>query len=225
MALVAIMTNQGDFNLGRRARSPDLPFASHRDQGNGASAMNDIENWMRLVFGIGLESQEMASWQMALRAVIVYAVTLAMIRLGKKRFMGKATAFDMILGIMLGSIVSQAITANAPLVPALTATAALIALHSVLKAVACRWHGFGEMIKGRPRMIVRDGRKDEEAMRTAYLTDRDLEEDLRRHGMTSIDDIAEARLERNGDVKAERQPIVVTVAVADGVHTVCIKMT
>jgi uncharacterized membrane protein YcaP (DUF421 family) len=73
---------------------------------------------------------------------------------GKKRFMGKAPAFDMMLGIMVGSIVSRAITGNAPLVPALAATATLIALHSVLTAFANRWHGLGEMIKGRPRVIV-----------------------------------------------------------------------
>jgi uncharacterized membrane protein YcaP (DUF421 family) len=46
--------------------------------------------------------------------------------------MGKAPAFDMMLGIMVGSIVSRAITGNAPLVPTLAATATLIALHSVL---------------------------------------------------------------------------------------------
>ena len=189
--------------------------------------MNEIGNWIKAALGIGLESQQMEFWQMALRAVIVYAVTLAMIRLGKKRFMGKATAFDMILGIMLGSIVSRAITGNAPLVPALAATAALITLHSALTAVACRWHGFGEMIKGRPRVLVQNGRKDEEAMRTAHLTNRDLEEDLRRHGMTSIEGIAEARLERNGDIsiiKSKQEPKVITIAVADGVHTVRIEL-
>jgi uncharacterized membrane protein YcaP (DUF421 family) len=189
--------------------------------------MNEIGNWTQVALGIGLESQQMEFWQMALRAVIVYAVTLAMVRLGKKRFMGKATAFDVILGIVLGSIVSRAITGNAPLVPSLAATATLIALHSALTAVACRWHGFGEMIKGRPRVIVRDGRKDEAAMRIAHLTDHDLEEDLHRHGMTSIEDVAEARLERNGDisiVKSKQEPKVITISVADGVHTVRIEL-
>jgi uncharacterized membrane protein YcaP (DUF421 family) len=65
-------------------------------------------------------------------------------------------------------------------------------------------------------------------MRITHLTDRDLEEDLRRHGMTSIEDIAEARLERNGDisiVKSKREPKVVTVAVADGVQTVRIELS
>ena len=100
--------------------------------------------------------------------------------------MGEATAFDMMLGIMVSSIVSWAITGNAPLVPALAATATLIALHSVLTAVACRWHGLGEMIKGQaPTRHCPRGDKDESVRRTADLTNRDLEDDLRRHGMTS----------------------------------------
>jgi hypothetical protein len=106
-----------------------------------------------------------------------------MVRFDKRGFMGEATAFDVILGIMVGSIVSQAITGNAPLVPALAATATLIALHSVLTAVACRWYGLGEMIKG--RAPTRQRPRGHSARRIAELTNRDLEDDLRRHGMTS----------------------------------------
>src|SRR3712207_8480435 len=47
--------------------------------------------------------------QMALRTVLVYAVTLLLIRLGSKRFLSEATAFDVIVGIMLGSVMSRAI--------------------------------------------------------------------------------------------------------------------
>src|SRR5690242_5788295 len=128
--------------LCRSTHNSVFPFATGRHQGNGDSTMSDIGNWVKVALGIGLESQQMEFWQMALRAVMVYAVTLAMVRLGKKRFMGKATAFDVILGIMLGSIASRAITGNAPLVASLAATATLIALHSMLSAVAFRWHGF-----------------------------------------------------------------------------------
>lgn len=53
---------------------------------------------MRLVLGFGVESQDINSLQMALRAVVVYIVTVLIVRLGKKRFMGRATAFDVILG-------------------------------------------------------------------------------------------------------------------------------
>jgi uncharacterized membrane protein YcaP (DUF421 family) len=45
--------------------------------------------------------------------------------------------------------------------------------------------------------------------------------------MTSIEDVAEARLERNGDisiVKSKQEPKVITISVADGVHTVRIEL-
>ena len=79
--------------------------------------MNEIDSLLRLVLGLGLESREINALQMGLRAVVVYVVTVIVVRLGKKRFMGQATAFDVILGIMLGSIVSRAVTGNAPFLP------------------------------------------------------------------------------------------------------------
>src|SRR3712207_4541978 len=151
--------------------------------------MSEIADLFRSLLGLGLDGDNLGALQMGVRATLVYVVTVAIVRLGKKRFLGSATAFDMILGIMLGSIVSRAITGNAPLVPALAAAAALITLHSALSAVAYRWHRFGEAIKGHARVIVRDGRKDETEMRAAHLTERDLEEDFRRHGITSIENV------------------------------------
>ncbi|WP_207459073.1 YetF domain-containing protein [Azospirillum sp. SYSU D00513] len=189
--------------------------------------MDEFDILARLILGIGSDNKEITAWQMGLRAVIVYVVTLAFVRLGKKRFMGKATAFDVILGIMLGSIASRAITGNAPFLPALAATAILVAMHSLLSALACRWHGFGAMLKGHSETLIRDGRIDERMMARTHLTDRDLEEDLRRHGLTDASGVAEARLERNGDisiVKAKPEPRVIEIGVADGVKTVRIEL-
>ena len=192
-----------------------------------AATVDEIDILARLTLGIGVDNKEITVWQMGLRAVIVYVVTLAFVRLGKKRFMGKATAFDVILGIMLGSIASRAITGNTPFLPGLAATAVLIALHSFLSAVACRWHGFGTMLKGHSEILVRDGRVDQRMMARTHLTDHDLEEDLRRHGLTDVSGVAEARLERNGDisvVKARPEPRVIEIGVADGVRTVRIEL-
>ena len=84
---------------------------------------------------------------MGLRAVLVYVVTVLMVRLAKKRFMGRASAFDVILGIMLGSIVSRAVTGNAPFLPTLVAAGALLVMHAVFSGIALRWHAFGGLIK------------------------------------------------------------------------------
>ena len=120
--------------------------------------MDELATLSSSVLGLGAGEDHVTAAQMALRAAIVYIVTLIMVRLGKKRFMGQATAFDMILGIMLGSIVSRAITGNAPFFPALAAAGLLIAMHSMFTGMALRSYRFGNMIKGHPRLLVRDGK-------------------------------------------------------------------
>jgi uncharacterized membrane protein YcaP (DUF421 family) len=165
--------------------------------------------------------------QMGLRAAIVYVVTVLMVRLAKKRFMGRATAFDVILGIMLGSIVSRAVTGNAPFLPALAATAVLIAMHWLFSSIAMRWHGFGFAIKGSPRLLIRDGRIDGHALRKSHMTEHDLWEDLRGKSVSDLRQVAEAHLERNGSlsvVKAKAEPKVVDVQVRNGVQTVRIEI-
>ncbi len=189
--------------------------------------MDDLWGMLRPALGLGLDSKELGTAQMALRAGVVYAAMVVAVRLGKKRFMGQATAFDVILGIMLGSLASRAITGNAPLGPTLAAAGALLAMHWAFSALALRWHRFGVAIKGRPVVLVREGRADERAMRAAHLTEHDLHEDLRRRGVGRVEQVAEARLERNGDIsviQAEKPPRVVEVRVADGVQTVRIEM-
>jgi uncharacterized membrane protein YcaP (DUF421 family) len=189
--------------------------------------MSDIEDLARFLLGAGLESKEINALQMGLRAAIIYVVTVVIVRLGKKRFLGRATAFDVILGIMLGSIVSRAITGNAPFFPALAAAAVLLAMHWLFSALAFRSHRFGEALKGEPRVLVRDGTIGWEAMRHAHVSERDLWEDLRGEGVSRLEQVSEARLERSGKlsvIKARAEPKVVEIAVADGVQTVRVEL-
>jgi uncharacterized membrane protein YcaP (DUF421 family) len=193
--------------------------------------MDEIAAWIRAALaldaGAGADAEEIGIAPMMGRAILVYLVTVLIVRLGKKRFMGRATAFDVILGIMLGSIVSRAITGNAPLLPALAAAATLIGLHWLLSAVACRWHGFGTLLKGHPRLLVRDGVVDRNQMRRTHMSEHDLWEDLRGKGVAELGRVAEARLERSGQVsvlQAKPPPRVVEITVAEGVQTVRVEL-
>jgi uncharacterized membrane protein YcaP (DUF421 family) len=190
------------------------------------AVMDAVSSLFREVLGLGLDSKEIGVAQMALRAVVVYVVTVAFVRLAKKRFMSRATAFDVILGIMLGSIVSRAITGNAPFGPALAASAALIAMHWLFSFVAWRWHGFGIAVKGRPRTLVRDGAPDRDAMRRAHITEHDLDEDLRTEGLDGPERVREARLERSGKLSVVKrsEPKVVEVRIEQGVQVVRLEL-
>ncbi|MBM1171529.1 DUF421 domain-containing protein [Microvirga arabica] len=189
--------------------------------------MDQIYENVRVALGLGLESKDISVLQMGLRAAIVYVVTVLMVRLAKKRFMGRATAFDVILGIMVGSIVSRAVTGNAPFLPALAATAVLLAMHWLFSGIALRWHGFGTMVKGKPCVLVSKGGVDTSALRVTHMTEHDLWEDLRAKGISRLEQVEEARLERSGNlsvIKAHAEPKVLDVTVQDGVQTVRIQI-
>lgn len=115
----------------------------------------DLETTIREILGLG--ANDLAWWQMLVRAILVFIVALLMVRLGEKRFLGKNTAFDVILGIVFGSVMSRAITGSSPFFPTLVAGFTLILLHWLFAAVAFRSDWFGDMVKGRSRILVKDG--------------------------------------------------------------------
>jgi uncharacterized membrane protein YcaP (DUF421 family) len=160
-----------------------------------------ISETLGWLLGLKLKSDDLNVGHMSLRAAIVFIAAVAMIRIGDKRFMGKSTALDVMLGIVFGSVVSRAITGNAPFFPTLAASLVLVLMHFATAAVAFRSNKFGKLAKGSDRLLVRDGEIDWQQMRKAHITEADLREAMRGNGSgPDIKKIKAAHLERNGDI-------------------------
>ncbi|HEX7956039.1 MAG TPA: YetF domain-containing protein, partial [Pyrinomonadaceae bacterium] len=147
--------------------------------------------------GLGLEGKHLTAVQMSLRAAVVFVLSIVMLKIGDKRFMGKSTALDVFLGIVFGSTVSRAITGNAPFGPTLAAGFVLVLLHWLFAAVAFRSHAFGKLVKCQNRLLVKDGEIQWDAMRKSHVTTHDLNEALRSNGEDpDVSRIKEAHIER-----------------------------
>lgn len=162
-----------------------------------------VIDWFREVFGFGTEDPGYLA--MALRALLVYVVILFIVRIGSRRFLAKFTAFDVVVGIMIGSIGSRAITGNSPFGPAIASIAALVFLHWLFGRIAFLTDDFGYLLKGHPRQLIKDGELRSSAMAHSNITKRDIETEMRRKGLTRIDDIREAWLERDGSISVIRK--------------------
>ncbi|WP_414476091.1 DUF421 domain-containing protein [Microvirga sp. M2] len=186
-----------------------------------------IVDEVQLLLGLGLDVGDVNSGQMALRALAIYAIMLVLAQLASKRFLSKASAFDVIVAIMLGSIMSRAINGSAPFLPTVAASAALLALHWLFATLAVHT-SLGALVKGEPCLLIKDGEIQEDGMRKAKLSENDLQEALRLHA----DDpdpskIKRAYLERNGRISIipfRTEPKVLDVSVEDGVKTIRIKL-
>lgn len=152
------------------------------------------------LLGLSLEAHDLGALQMALRAFLVYIVVLVITRTGHKRFLGKGTAFDVVLGILLGSVASRAITGNAPFFPTLAACAVLVWLHAAFAWSAFRIPGFARLIEGKATALVRNGKSLPKAMRETDVTEEDLKESLRMQGNNEVGKVELAQLERSGKI-------------------------
>jgi uncharacterized membrane protein YcaP (DUF421 family) len=153
-----------------------------------------------LLLGLSLKSEQLGFGHMAARAALMYVLLIWLIRSAKKRFLGQATAFDLILVIIVGSIAARGLTGGAPYFPCVFAIAVLIAMHWVFSYLARRWKWLSGLLKGHSTILIERGRIIEEALSDAHMSRDDLEEDLRQKGVAALSRVDEARLERSGRV-------------------------
>lgn len=155
---------------------------------------------------IGNDDAGITWWQMSLRAVVIFIFGVLLVRVAGKRAFGKASAFDIVFAIIIGSNLSRTLTASAPFFPTLAASAALVLLHRALAWLAFNTSWLGYLIKGERRCLVRDGEPQSDELRASQITDADLHEALRLNA--SQEDLAgveAAYLERNGDISFVRE--------------------
>lgn len=148
----------------------------------------------------GSQAELITWWQMALRATLIFAYGVLAFHFAYRRFFGQSTDFDIVVAILVGSMLSRALTGNAPLWPTLAAATTLIILHGVLARLA--WHSrrVGWFAKGEATTLIDGGRMDSTAMRRCGVTVLDLEEAARSRGADDLSRVRSAVLERSGRI-------------------------
>lgn len=165
------------------------------------------EVWLAIEGGLGIGDENLNVLQMSLRVLIVYPLALALVRIGDKRFLGELAAFDFLLVIIIGSIVSRAISGSAPFLPSMVAALLLVLGHRGVARVGYRSERIGRLVKGSPRQLIREGEVQWDQMREAAIGKEDLLEAVRHAaGLSAIDEVDEAFLERNGRISVIPRP-------------------
>jgi uncharacterized membrane protein YcaP (DUF421 family) len=152
--------------------------------------------------GLGLDRQgsDLTAWNVSLRAIVVFLAGLAIMRTSNRRFLGKATAFDVLLGFLLGSVLSRAINGTAKFLPTLAGSAMIVLLHRALAALVYYAPGIGRLVKGQPIVLIDNGVVDRKTAAHKRLTEGDLEEAIRVHGLSDLNEVKRATLELNGTI-------------------------
>jgi uncharacterized membrane protein YcaP (DUF421 family) len=139
-------------------------------------------------------------WEFVLRACIVYAALLVMVRLSGKRTIGQFTPFDLLVVLLLSEGVSNSLSgSDESLTGGLIVAVSLVALNAVVGLLASRSHPVEKLVEGEPVLLGRDGRLFERAMTRHRLSPATLDESLRRADCP-LADMKLAVLEANGEI-------------------------
>ncbi|CAH0066764.1 DUF421 domain-containing protein [Stenotrophomonas maltophilia] len=140
-------------------------------------------------------------WEFILRAVVVYVVVLGMVRLGGKRALGQITPFDVLLIVLLGNAVQNALLGtDTSLGGGLLLAATLILLNYGVGWVSTRSRRIERLVEGEPVVIARDGRLFDAVLRREQVTRADFEAAMRQQGGLGVKDVELALLEINGHI-------------------------
>ena len=134
-----------------------------------------------------------------LRSLVVFVFLWMLIRISGKREVGQLSAFDMILLVTLGDLVSQGIVQeDYSLTASLLAVSTFSTAGFALAWVAFRFRSTRPVLDGTPRIVVRDGEPQLEVLTGEQITIEELHEACREKGIRSLRDIELCVLETNG---------------------------
>lgn len=140
-------------------------------------------------------------WQFVLRAVVIYALVMVLIRVSGKRAVGQFTPFDLVLLILLGNAVQNGINGgDNSLTGALIMATSLIALNYAVAWVTARSARAERIVEGAPVVIARNGKLFERMLQRELISTSDFEEALRMNNLEDISEVEIALLETNGSI-------------------------
>lgn len=140
------------------------------------------------------------------RATIMFFLLFAMLRFLGRRELAEITPFEMILMIVLGDLIQQAVTQDD-----FSVTGAALAIATIaFWALALSWLTFlspkaEELLEGKPLVIVRNGELLVENLSAHRLSKLELESEMRLAGIASLGQVAWGILEPQGKISFIRK--------------------
>lgn len=137
--------------------------------------------------------------ELVVRTAVVYAVLWAVMRGTGKRELAELGPFDLVLLIVVGDVIQQAVTQEDM---SITGGAIVLATMGLLvlgvNALTRRSARARHLIEGHPTTVVHQGSVDESAMRQERLPMADLLEAARAKGIDDLAKVEYAIVEPNG---------------------------
>lgn len=141
-----------------------------------------------------------------LRSALVYLFLLVAFRLAGKRQLGQATAFDLVVLLIVSNVVQNALIGNDNSVGGgLVGATVLLLMNAGVAWLTFTSKRAERLIESSPTIVISHGRVAWDNLRRERLSLPELRAALRRHGVTSVRQVRYAILEEDGDLSVIRR--------------------
>jgi uncharacterized membrane protein YcaP (DUF421 family) len=155
------------------------------------------------IFGNG---KDLTVLQMSCRAIIIFIVSLLLIRISGRRSFGVRTPLDNIIVILLGALLSRAIVGASGFFPVIISSFVIVIIHRI-----CAWsivhHPIAAKIfEGKKILLFENGHFLKKNMDKALVCTEDVMQGIRKSALTEdLHKIDRVFMERNGEISATKK--------------------
>lgn len=148
---------------------------------------------------INLDPASLAA--IVLRTVVVYLVLLVLLRVAGKRELGQMTPFDLVVLLVISNAVQNAMVGpDSSLTGGLLAASVLVLVNWIVDRFALRSAWARRYLVGHPTLLVHDGSFVPMNLRREGITEDEVLQALREHGVDDLDAVKSAVLEVDGTI-------------------------
>lgn len=135
------------------------------------------------------------------RTAVVYLFLVLILRLSGKREVGQMSILELIVILLISDAVQNSMVGeNVSLLGGLISVLTLLGLDYALGWLTGRSRRVRRVIEGEPRLLVRDGRLLEKALREEKVDPEEVRAAVRAQGVARVEDVHLAVLETDGSI-------------------------
>ncbi len=136
-----------------------------------------------------------------IRSASVYLFMLIALRVFGKKELSQLNTADVILILLISNSVQNAMVGNnTSLLGGLSAAIVLFAINFGLKKLMYKSQRFSDFMQEKPEILIHDGKMDFKALSKLNITNDELKEAIREHGVEHFSDVKLAMLEIDGNI-------------------------
>ena len=141
-----------------------------------------------------------------IRSLILYIVIIFSVRLMGKRQLGELQPSELVITILVSNIATLTLEdTSTPLIVGITPILALVCFEVIMSWLTLKYPRFRCIVSGHAKILISNGKIDQNVMKTLRLTVDDLMTALRLNGIFAIDDVQYAVVETTGNISVMKK--------------------